>query len=807
MDLWTEAARDHQAEFDSSQFTRARVSVSRVWPFLAAAKDDSEFALRKAVATADIDDAVATVVGGFDGAFLALHERVIASLDADFATLRTQREAAAIEAALSTEADYHYIREHNGKYEIWQKGTGKTLSVHPSLEQAEAAFRAMESHMHGVKQADFDPGTITDPTVQQAPVTDGTPQVPVPDPDYQAYAALCAAQGQPPLDEDAWNAAGRPQDPSQVQDPTQAAPADPGIPPVAPPDDPTQPPIAPTAGVQELDGGTVDPAPEVEATIADHEGDDETWNTLASIVRQAIEDPDDSEPEPAEGDAVPFGDAATAALHREAAKYQPVCTTPGRDTKEGPVFDTLDEASQYTKDHSNEGGWTVKQITSALQAEALEYGEGAHYTPGSSLEEAIKTARDNLPIQRDVSNNPAGYVIHEVPGGNGYRVYDATPQAGGGVLPPGEQVGTPTHRVAPDGSVSKISSLDVRFAEIAEAVEDSGLFDDLEPPAAPSEPSLDDVQASTRPITHISCRKCATSGYALDGAPCDYCDGRGRLDLTTAVLKEADGFSQGLTAQAFRREAWMDFPTVRALAPQLHGHHVNLTYNDDQGVNTVSGPMTLQGQHAVVVTPNNTQHAIPLPEILNISPSAQDTQSQPPAQPDAQGRQAPSLLDYLHQYPSGAMAAKQAAAPAYDPTYRQDFLPGQNPLMQATQDEAAPATQPGGAMPGIPGMPDVPSMPAVPGLEPGGAPASAPSVTPQTTRPRAIPNAGEPASSVTQGFSSLVMADAPTNDQAYQEKVTNIAEDVMSANPEMSPAQAMLMAQAVIQQYPDTVGG
>lgn len=47
------------------------------------------------------------------------------------------------------EAEYHYIRERNGKYEIWQKGTGKTLSTHDTKEKAEAAFRAMMESKHG----------------------------------------------------------------------------------------------------------------------------------------------------------------------------------------------------------------------------------------------------------------------------------------------------------------------------------------------------------------------------------------------------------------------------------------------------------------------------------------------------------------------------------------------------------------------------------------------------------------------------------------------------------------------------------
>ena len=51
-------------------------------------------------------------------------------------------------------ADYQYVKPAGGgKYKIIQKGTGKTLSMHDSKEQAEAAFRAMESHMHGSRTA------------------------------------------------------------------------------------------------------------------------------------------------------------------------------------------------------------------------------------------------------------------------------------------------------------------------------------------------------------------------------------------------------------------------------------------------------------------------------------------------------------------------------------------------------------------------------------------------------------------------------------------------------------------------------
>jgi hypothetical protein len=49
------------------------------------------------------------------------------------------------------EAKFKYIRHNSktGKWEIFQKGTGKTLSTHDSEKQAEKAFSAMEANMHG----------------------------------------------------------------------------------------------------------------------------------------------------------------------------------------------------------------------------------------------------------------------------------------------------------------------------------------------------------------------------------------------------------------------------------------------------------------------------------------------------------------------------------------------------------------------------------------------------------------------------------------------------------------------------------
>ena len=47
-----------------------------------------------------------------------------------------------------------YIKKQGDEWVIIQKGTGKVLSHHDSEEKAEAAFRAMEMHMHGSEEKD-----------------------------------------------------------------------------------------------------------------------------------------------------------------------------------------------------------------------------------------------------------------------------------------------------------------------------------------------------------------------------------------------------------------------------------------------------------------------------------------------------------------------------------------------------------------------------------------------------------------------------------------------------------------------------
>lgn len=114
-----------------------------------------------------------------------------------------------------------------------------------------------------------------------------------------------------------------------------------------------------------------------------------------------------------------------------------------------------------------------------FSALALTYGPGAHYSPGYGFDEAVAVAQENLAIQRQVARDPQGFVIHEIPDGAGYRVYDAHPQEPGGVLPPGERVGREVARVAPDGTVTRTAArtdADIMgpLADAQNALRDSG---------------------------------------------------------------------------------------------------------------------------------------------------------------------------------------------------------------------------------------------------------------------------------------------------------------------------------------------
>lgn len=101
----------------------------------------------------------------------------------------------------------------------------------------------------------------------------------------------------------------------------------------------------------------------------------------------------------------------------------------------------------------------------------------------------------------------------------------------------------------------------------------------------------------------VTCAKCA-AGRTPDGAPCSYCDGLGELDPTTAMVKAADGWDQGLVRltvegavafdpQAFGSARWQQLPRSPApawIVDQYGPTNVPLTGGSPNPLATTHGP-------------------------------------------------------------------------------------------------------------------------------------------------------------------------------------------------------------------------
>lgn len=70
----------------------------------------------------------------------------------------------------------------------------------------------------------------------------------------------------------------------------------------------------------------------------------------------------------------------------------------------------------------------------------------------------------------------------------------------------------------------------------------------------------DQRAASLTRVATVKCAKCTTAG-----SDCGYCDGAGALDATMAMIKAADGWDQGITAQSFLVAASTDEATLKAI--------------------------------------------------------------------------------------------------------------------------------------------------------------------------------------------------------------------------------------------------
>lgn len=84
MDMWSEATRDFEREASERQLAEARIAVSEMWPFLAAAKSETDFANRLAL----ISDRLAEAAPDPD-----LRKRLEASLTDDFKVMAENEDA------------------------------------------------------------------------------------------------------------------------------------------------------------------------------------------------------------------------------------------------------------------------------------------------------------------------------------------------------------------------------------------------------------------------------------------------------------------------------------------------------------------------------------------------------------------------------------------------------------------------------------------------------------------------------------------------------------------------------------------
>lgn len=102
-DLWTTASSDVEDENLDRHLTTARIASAAVWPFLAAATSEVEYANRKALAADRIDRVAAAVAEGDPALFSVVRASLEDGFDQDFAVLHADRVATArIEATKTT---------------------------------------------------------------------------------------------------------------------------------------------------------------------------------------------------------------------------------------------------------------------------------------------------------------------------------------------------------------------------------------------------------------------------------------------------------------------------------------------------------------------------------------------------------------------------------------------------------------------------------------------------------------------------------------------------------------------------------
>lgn len=104
--LWDEASRDHEEEFDTLQRSAAKVAVAQWWPVLAAAGSEREFGHRLAVVKDDIVQAMASA-----GVTARFQEETLTGLLEDYRVLTTARKEANAHGEVKTPNSEHWHRK------------------------------------------------------------------------------------------------------------------------------------------------------------------------------------------------------------------------------------------------------------------------------------------------------------------------------------------------------------------------------------------------------------------------------------------------------------------------------------------------------------------------------------------------------------------------------------------------------------------------------------------------------------------------------------------------------------------------